>query len=123
MKIEVFKDILSRIRKADDVVSDLYRTIDVTNITNDYNEIITTLLKCYYGKEAADWISSYLYEKGESKEPWAWDENNKEILNNDEELWAYCEELRMVKIDYDLPTPMTDEQRAELIQLITDAFQ
>jgi hypothetical protein len=122
MKLEVFKDILDRIRKVENVVSDLYPIIDITNITNDYNEIITILLRCYYGEEAEDWISSYLFEHLDN-EPWVWDENGKEILRNDEELWSYCEELRTTKKEYDIKEPMTEEDREKLLQLMTEAFQ
>ena len=121
MKIEVFKNILDRIRKADAVVNDLYRTIDLTNVTDEYNIVIDILLDCYYGEEAADWIASYLYERTEN-EPWAWDENGKEILRNEDELWAYCEELKLSKKDYIPPPLMTDEQRAELLEEMKKAF-
>jgi DNA modification methylase len=48
--------------------------------------------------------------------------SGKEILNNEDELWAYCEELKMSKKDYEPAAPMTDEQRAELMEEIKKAF-
>jgi hypothetical protein len=115
MKLEVFKDILDRIKKTDDVVSDLYPMIDITNVTDGYNQIITALLRCYYGEEAEDWISSYLFEHLDN-EPWAWDEDGKEILTSDEELWVYCEQLRVTKKEYSIKEPMSIEEKTELIK-------
>lgn len=122
MKLEVFKDILDRIRKTEDVVSDLYPMIDITNVTDGYSQIITTLLRCYYGEDAEDWISSYLFEHLDN-EPWAWDENGKEILRTDEELWVFCEQLRVTKNEYSIKEPMTEEEREKLLHLMSEAFQ
>jgi hypothetical protein len=56
------------------------------------------------------------------KNAWAWDKDGKEILKNEDELWAYCEELKMSKKEY-IPAPlMTDEQRAELMEEMKKAF-
>ena len=122
MKIEVFKDILNRIRKADATVNALYSMVDVTNITDEYVSVIEMLMKCYYGEEGADWISSYLYDRRNDKNAWAWDKDGKEILKDEDELWAYCEELKMSKKEYTPPPLMTDEQRAELMEEMKKAF-
>jgi hypothetical protein len=122
MKVEVFKDILSRIRKADAVVNVLYPMVDVTGVTDEYINVIEMMMKCYYGEDAAEWISSYLYDLKDHKNEWAWDKDGKAILNNEDELWAYCEELKMSKKEY-VPAPlMTDEQRAELLEEMKKAF-
>lgn len=122
MKIEVFKDILNRIRKADATVNVLYPMVDVTNITDEYVSVIEMLMKCYYGEEAAEWISSYLYDRRNDKNSWAWDKDGNEILKDEDELWAYCEELKLSKKDYIPPPLMTDEQRAELMEEMKKAF-
>jgi hypothetical protein len=122
MKVEVFKDILSRIRKADAVVNVLYPMVDVTNVTDEYINVIEMMMKCYYGEDAAEWISSYLYDLRDPKNAWAWDKDGKEILKNEDELWAYCEELKMSKKDYEPEPLMTDEQRAELMEEMKKAF-
>ena len=122
MKLEVFKSILDRIRKADAVVNVLYPMVDLTNVTDEYVSVIEMMMKCYYGEEAAEWISSYLYDLKDHNNAWAWDKDNKAILNNDEELLAYCEELKMSKKEYEPAAPMTDEQRAEIMEEMKKAF-
>ena len=122
MKIEVFKDILDRIRKSDATVNVLYPMVDVTNVTDEYVSIIDMLMKCYYGEEAADNISWFLYEKNGREDMKAWDKDGKEILKDEDDLWAYCEELKMSKTDYELKKPLTDEEREHFYHLMTDAF-
>jgi len=122
MKLEVFKDILSRIRKADAVVNVLYPMVDVTGVTDEYINVIEMMMKCYYGEEGAEWISSYLYDLRDPKNAWAWDKDDNEILKDEDELWAYCEELKMSKKEYTPAPLMTDEQRAELMEEMKKAF-
>ena len=48
----------------------------------------------YYGEEGQEWVSWFLYEKMESKNPEemkAWDEEGNEICANLEELYKYLE--------------------------------
>jgi hypothetical protein len=122
MKIEVFKSILDRIRKADAVVNVLYPMVDVTGVTDEYVSVIEMMMKCYYGEDAADWISSYLYDVKDHNNEWAWDKDGKAILKDEYELWVYCEELKLSKKDYEPAAPMTDEQRAELMEDMKKAF-
>jgi len=123
MKIEVFKEILNRIRKTDAVVDALYSKIDVTNVTDEYVSIIEMLMKCYYGEEAAENISWFLYEKNGREDMKAWDKDGKEILKDEDDLWAYCEELKMSKTDYELKKPLTDEESERLFHLMTEAYR
>lgn len=122
MKIEIFKSILERIRKADQTVNVLYPVVDLTNVTEEYVNVIEMLIKCYYGEEAADNISWFLHEKGGREDIKAFDEDGNEIFKSEEELWADCEELKMSKKEYSLVEPMTDEQRKEMLELITKYF-
>lgn len=122
MKLEVFKDILNRIRKSDAVVNALYPKVDLTNITDEYVSIIEMLMKCYYGEEAADNIGWFLYEKAGREDFKAFDKDGSEILKDEYELWVSCEELKLSKSDYEPIEPLTDEQRAELMDQIKNAF-
>ena len=79
MKVEVFKSILDRIRKADAVVNVLYPMVDVTGVTEEYVSVIEMMMKCYYGEDAAEWISSYLYDLRDHENAWAWDKDGKAI--------------------------------------------
>jgi hypothetical protein len=96
--------------------------VDVTNVTDDYVSVIEMMMKCYYGEDAADWISSYLYDVKDHKNAWAWDKDGKEILKDEDELWAYCEELKLSKSDYEPIEPLTDKQREELLEEMKKAF-
>lgn len=115
MDKQVFKHILEHIKKKDDTISLLYPYVDLTNITEGYEQIISTLFKCYFGKEGYDWISWFLYEKQGREDMRAWDKDGNEICRNEDELWDLCEEARLTKSEYTIPVPMTDEERLEFI--------
>ncbi len=116
MKLLIFKQLLSKIKKTDDTINVLYKYIDITNITDEYNVIITLLLEHYYGEEANEWISWYLYEKKGRKDIKAWDKDKKEICRNEKELWELCEQARAVKLDYKEKRPMTDAERKVMLK-------
>jgi len=122
MKLLIFKQLLSKIKKTDDTIDILYKYIDITNVTEEYNSIITLLLEHYYGEEANEWIGWYLYEKAGRKDIKAWDKDKKEICRNEKELWELCEQARVVKLDYEPKAPMTNKRRAELMEEMKKIF-
>ena len=64
MKLEVFTEILNRLRKQSDKEHALYvLDIDTINFSDNYTSVINILLEVYYGKDGADWISWYLWER------------------------------------------------------------
>jgi hypothetical protein len=117
MLLEVFKHLLEKIESNNKTVDEFYQKLDLTNITDDYNQVITILFKCYYGDEAEDWISWFLYERDEEKGLLAW-QDGKEICRNVEELWEICEELKKTKTEYSIPQPMSDEERIKMLETI-----
>ena len=118
MNKQVFKDILAQMKKNDDTINLLYPYVDLTNVTDGHEQVISTLFKCYFGEEGYDWISWFLYEKNGREDIQAWDKDGNEICRNEDELWELCEEARMTKGEYTVPTPMTDEERLESIKNI-----
>lgn len=120
MRLETFKTLISKIQQNSDDVSYLYPKIDVTNFTDGFDQVITILLKCYYGDEGEDWISWFLYERDPERGLLAYDKNGNEICSSVEELWKTCEECRLTKEDYVIPTPLTDEEREEMIKKMFD---
>jgi hypothetical protein len=118
MNKEVFKDILTRIKKNEDTINLLHPYVDLTNVTDEYEQLISTLLNCYFGEEGYEWISWFLYEKRGREDMNAWDKDGNEICRNEDELWELCERERMTKKEYTLPVSMTDEERLEFIKNI-----
>lgn len=116
MKLPIFKQLLSKIKKTDDTINVLYKYIDITNVTEEYNAIITLLLEHYYGEEANESISWFLYDKKGRKDIKAWDKDNKEICRNEKELWELCEQARAVKLDYKEKRLMTDAERKAMLK-------
>jgi len=91
--------------------------LDISNITDPYHQIITHLLRVYYGETGEDWISWYLWERKEGDEDQAWDENKNPICYDIPSLWKHIEELRVSSDfqEYVPPRKMTEEEREELL--------
>lgn len=97
MKLEVFEKIVTLIKQQSEKTTALYRLgIDITDYEDSYSEIITHILRAYYGSEGEDWISWYIHERdginGEINE--AWDKDNNPICYDIPSLWKHVEELR-----------------------------
>jgi len=57
MKLEVFTEILNKIRKQSDKLDALYKLeIDLINYSDNYTSVIDILLKVYYGEDGTSWI-------------------------------------------------------------------
>jgi hypothetical protein len=116
MELPIFKQLLSKIKKTDDTIDVLYKYINITTITEEYNAIIALLLEHYYGEDANEWIGWYLYEKNGDKDMKAFDKYGKEICRNEKELWKLCEEARAVKLDYKEKILMTDTEKEAMFE-------
>jgi hypothetical protein len=125
MRQEVFTHILDKIRDKSKRIDDLYELgIDLINFSDDSNEVINILLEVYYGKEGADWISWYLWEHDLNGDKYqATDKDGNPICYDDHSLWEEVERCRLEnKAEYELPIPITDEARAEMINMIAKGF-
>ena len=118
MKLEVFKELLDKLRKQSKKIDDAYKAeIDLLNFVDDYSAAISLLLKVYYGKEGEEWIGWYLYDDNAKKKGSATDKEGKPICYDEESLWKEVEQCRKDnKEEYSLPIPMTTEQRQKIIE-------
>jgi hypothetical protein len=121
MKLEVFTEILNKLRKQSDKHDVLYELdIDLVNFSDDYTTVIDMLLEVYYGKEGADWISWYLWERDPvGTIDQATNRDGKPICFDVKSLWEEVEQCRLENNDeYELPVKLTDEERQEILNMI-----
>ena len=121
MKLEVFTEILNRLRKQSDKQDVLYELdIDLINYSDDYTSIINILLEVYYGKEGTDWIYWYLYERDPvGTIDQATTNDGKPICYDIKSLWQEVEQCRLDnKDEYELPIGLTDEERLEVLKIM-----
>ena len=120
MKYTVFKEVITKLQEVQEKSLKLYNFgLDLTNVVeNDYNHIITLILRTYYGEFGEDIISWWLYEDVEKV---LYEKDSDEIyreLKTIKQLWEYVEELRKSEDfkEYKLPKEMTDEERQKIIE-------
>jgi hypothetical protein len=122
MKLEVFTEVLNRLRKQSDKQDVLYELdIDLINYSDDYTSIINILLEVYYGKEGTDWIYWYLYERDPvGTIDQATTNDGKPICYDVKSLWEEVEQCRLDnKDEYELPIGLTDEEKLEFLKIIS----
>lgn len=121
MKLESFEYLISSLKEASDRDNSIYKLgLDLSDISDDYQKIITHLLKVYYGESGEDWISWFLYERKEDESFQAWDEDKNPICYDVESLWKHVEEIRVSSDfeEYTPKSPMTPEEVAHHIKSI-----
>jgi len=121
MKLEVFTEILNRLRKQSDKEHALYvLDIDTINFSDNYTSVINILLEVYYGKDGADWIGWYLWERDpDGTIDQATNNDGKPICYDIKSLWEEVEQCRLDNIDeYELPVRLTDEEKLEVLKII-----
>ena len=125
MKLEVFAEILNKIKKQSDKQDALYDVdVDLINYSDDHTSVINILLEVYYGKEGADWISWYLWERDPlGTIDQATTSDGKPICYDIKSLWEEVEQCRLDnKDEYELPKKMSDEERQEVLTMIQNNF-
>ena len=125
MKLEVFTEILNKLRKQSDTEHALYQLdVDVINFSDDYTSIINILLEVYYGKEGADWIGWYMWERDPvGTIDQATTNDGKPICYDVKSLWEEVEQCRLDnKTEYELPKKMSDEERLQVLTMIKSAL-
>jgi hypothetical protein len=121
MKLEVFTEILNKLRKQSDKEHALYvLDVDLINYSDYHKSVIDMLLEIYYGKEGADWISWYLWERDPVGDQYqATDKDGNAICYDDKSLWEEVEQCRLENNDeYELPVKLTDEERQEVLNIL-----
>jgi hypothetical protein len=122
MKQEVFTEIIKRIREQSDKQNALYKLdVDLINYSDNYTSVINILLKVYYGEDGADWIDWYLYERDENGAlDQAHTSDGKPICYDIKSLWEEVEQCRLDNNkEYELPVRLTDEERLEILNMIS----
>ena len=124
MKLEVFTEILNKLKKQSDKEHALYvLDVDVSNLSDDYMSVINILLEIYYGKEGADWISWYLWERDPLGTIDQATNHGEPICYDVKSLWEEIEQCRLDnKDEYELPVKLTDEERQEILNIIKNAL-
>ena len=125
MKLEVFTEILNKLRKQSDKEHALYQLdVDVINFSDNYTTVIEILLQVYYGKEGADWISWYMWERDPvGTIDQATTNDGKPICYDVKSLWEEVEQCRLDnKDEYELPRKMSDEERLQVLTMIKRGF-
>jgi hypothetical protein len=121
MKLEVFTEILNRLRKQSDKHDILYELdIDLINFSDDHASVINILLEVYYGKDGADWISWYLWDRDPlGTIDQATTNDGTPICYDVKSLWEEVEQCRLDNTkEYELPVKLTDEEREEILNMI-----
>jgi hypothetical protein len=121
MKLESFKYLIENLAECSEKDDAFYKMgLDLSNISDPYHQIITHLLRVYYGKDGEDWISWFLYERRGDEEFQAWDEDKNPICYDVDSLWKHVEEIRVSSSfeEYVPAKPMTNEEVIEQIQKI-----
>jgi hypothetical protein len=121
MKLEVFTEILNRLSKQSDKEHALYvLDIDTINFSDNYTSVINILLEVYYGKDGADWISWYLWERDPvGTIDQATTNDGKPICYDIQSLWEEVEQCRLDNTkEYELPVRLTDEEKLAILNMI-----
>lgn len=121
MKLESFEHLIESLKESSERDRSFYKMgLDISNISDPYHQIITHLLRVYYGKEGEEWISWFMYERRDDEEFQAWDEDENPICYDIESLWKHVEEIRVSSSfeEYVPEKPMTDEEIKEQIRKI-----
>ena len=125
MKLEVFTEILNKLRKQSDKEHALYvLDIDTINFSDNYTSVINILLEVYYGKDGADWISWYLWERDPvGTIDQATTNDGKPICYDVKSLWEEVEQCRLENTkEYELPYKLTDEERLQVLTMIQNGL-
>ena len=115
MKLEVFKEIISLIKKQEDDIDKIYAVgIDLINIIDPIYSAVSHLIGATYGTDSKETFEWWCYDndwgtKGLSM----WDKDGNVICKTIEDLHAYLEENKTD--DYMLPIKLTDEEREQLL--------
>jgi hypothetical protein len=125
MKFSIFENIMVTLRKSNQQSHDLNSLgIDVTQVTDPLHQVISHLLGSHYGQEGLDWIDWFMYDKefGKREDIKAYDKEKNEICKNLYELWEIVEDVAKENPEYDLKTPMTEEERKAILEAFYRSF-
>jgi len=123
MRFESFEYLISKIKEQGETDHRFYAMgLDLQNIVDPFHQIISHLLKVYYGKEGEDWISWFLYERSNSEEAQAWDKDGNEICFDLKSLWIHVEEIR-VSSDFEEYVPPKERTKEDFESDLKEIFK
>lgn len=86
-------DLLETFNKYIDKLQSVGIDLIETPLFDCFGRLFDLLIKSHYRTEGQDWINWFLFEKGQHDDVKAFDENNKEICRNFEELYRIVEDF------------------------------
>ena len=116
MKYTVFNEIVTKLKEQSDTLNKVYASgVDLTNIVDSYETVISHLIGTIYGKEGKETFDWWCYEKvwGSRTDITMEDVHGNLLCETIEDLYEWLE--RGDKLDYDLPIKLTDSQRTEIL--------
>lgn len=117
MKLELFKEIVSLLKKQSDDDIAVYKLgIDMINFNDNISSVVSHLIGAYYGVEGKETFDWWCYEKdwGKRKDFDMTDADGNILCKTIKELHQYLEENRAD--DYRLPKKLTAKEREETIK-------
>ena len=116
MDYKVFTKILRLQKKGSAALAKAHKAkVDLYDFTEPYDAAISLLLSAYYGKDGADWISWFVWEKDGNDEMKAYDADDNEICRTTKELWEMVEHGRFTMEEYKLPKKLSKKARQSLL--------
>jgi len=120
MKFEIFQEIVSTIKLADEKINKVYESgIDLIDVVDKHDRAISLLLNAYYGEEGSEMLDWFMYEKfSDNRKPLKAKKDGKEICKDLKQLWKYCEDYRNSKdfVECKLKIPLTEEERLNILK-------
>ena len=122
MKLEVFKEVIARLKRNHEKQDACYRVgIDLYELNDDLFTVVSMLIGTIYGKECLDTFDWWCYDN-------EWGTKGLEFTDHDgtplcqtiEDLHHYLESSK--KDDYSLRSPLSEEEQAAMLQKMAEGF-
>jgi hypothetical protein len=121
IKYTVFKEIVAKLKEQSETLNKVYASgVDLTNIVDSYEVVISHLIGTIYGKEGKETFDWWCYEKewGSRTDITMWDADDNPVCETIEDLYEWLESGG--DSDYDLPIKLTDSQKMEMLNNLFD---
>jgi hypothetical protein len=120
MDIDVFKRVVELLKATQEKDLAIYKLgINLTNVNEDYQEIISHLIGAYYGPEGKETFEWWCYDKefGERADLTMTNSDGIELCQTIDDLHQYLEDTA-APFSYKLPQKMTQEERIDFMSAI-----
>ena len=94
MNLKTFTTLIEGIQAQSNKTHELYKHgVDLLSFNDDYyRDVVNPLMLEAFGKDGADWIDWYIYEKDGKEDMKAWDREGNEICYDVESLYKVITE-------------------------------